>query len=945
MRNVLLYQDAYGLYGPYPTGYGENVTFDRCGFLAYETVLASGYLSLVNSLLVQITNGCNFSYSSNYCRSTNSSTAAFQTVSRSGHYLAVNDWRNAGTTSINAGLLADLRKKTTYPPIVWSGDITNETVLAPQALRDDDPPDLGYHYDPLDWVFHNISLTNAQLSLTNGVALCLYGVNGLNLKSGAKVYSEGTPLAFNHMVRYPAVQEVPTNLDGTTGTVHMLQINGAWSVLPEIRLRFTEISHLSDNIYRQVILANSGSYPFSLFSFTDCQLHGGQLYLAPYLYSDVRGMTVAFTNNLVRRANITLIQGYNNDQTGLGVKMGNNLFYRGTALLQNNTGTFPWSIYNNEFDGVNMNGSSVLANTTGYNGFVNTPSLGGPGNVSLTNFIYASAALSDYYQSSTGLINAGSTNANLLGLYHYTTQTNQTKETTSLVDIGLHYVALNGQNLPVDTDADGLPDYFEDRNGDWATNDTFNWTVARTHTAFPGDLQEYELSWNILVNDPAQDYGNEQDTQFESTCAVLNGTVLVGYVDSNQGIFQFGGSPYLTPLIPRFVAYSISHSGGTAFQDKGVPPLSANNYGDAGDPVLAVDKALNLVHLAGTSPRNTNGWKGILFWKSTDGGVTFGQPTTVRDEIIQTDKPWITVDNTTGTGQHDVYLTFTSLANPKRLWLATSTNGYLNNWTTNLLREVDGTIITDLESAIVAVGPDHVAHVVWFERTGTSTYWLKTRKVQNRGSALGVVTNVCQLVFSDPANINFQLKRSNSAAASDIFRAFAFPVVAANPDPDKASHLYVVYADTGQNPGDKSDIFLVSSANGGDNWTSPVRINSVWTNDQWMPVMAIKPDGTKLFVDWYDRRNDSANSLIELYGRFSTIGADGLVNLGDEFRITTGSFPPAFAGTLPDNTNEGYYDPTYPPGGVNLNWWYSVWPANVNTTGELSGHVGEYNGA
>ncbi|MCL5099258.1 MAG: glycoside hydrolase, partial [Candidatus Omnitrophica bacterium] len=406
----------------------------------------------------------------------------------------------------------------------------------------------------------------------------------------------------------------------------------------------------------------------------------------------------------------------------------------------------------------------------------------------------------------------------------------QTKETNSLVDIGLHYVALNGQNLPLDTDANGLPDYFEDRNGDGTANDTFNWTVARTHTAFPGDLQEYELSWNILVNDPAQDYGNEQNTQFESTCAVLNGTVLVGYVDSNQGVYQFGANYYLTSSISRLVAYSISHSGGTAFEDKGVPPLSANNYGDAGDPVLAVDKAWNLVYLAGTSPRSTNGWKGILFWKSTDSGVTFGQPTTVRDEIIRTDKPWITVDNTTGTGQHDVYLNFTSFANPTRLWLATSTNGDLNNWTTNLLREVDGTIVSDLQSAIVVVGPDHVAHVVWFERTGAGVNWLKARKVQNRGATLGPVTNVCQLVTSDGSNGNLHLKRANSADGSDTFDAFPFPVVAVNPDSNKASHLYVVYADTGENAGDKADIFLVRSTNGGDTWTTPVRVNSVWTN-------------------------------------------------------------------------------------------------------------------
>src|SRR5438093_3161801 len=95
-----------------------------------------------------------------------------------------------------------------------------------------------------------------------------------------------------------------------------------------------------------------------------------------------------------------------------------------------------------------------------------------------------------------------------------------------------------------DTDGDGLPDYFEDGNGDGVgTNDTYNWQAADTNGDGLGDLQAWELSNNVLVNDPAQDYGNEQNTQFESTCAVLNGNVIVAYVDSNLGVYGLGEEP------------------------------------------------------------------------------------------------------------------------------------------------------------------------------------------------------------------------------------------------------------------------------------------------------------------------------------------------------------------------------------------------------------------
>jgi hypothetical protein len=193
-----------------------------------------------------------------------------------------------------------------------------------------------------------------------------------------------------------------------------------------------------------------------------------------------------------------------------------------------------------------------------------------------------------------------------------------------------------------------------------------------------------------------------------------------------------------------------------------------------------------------------------------------------------------------------------------------------------------------------------------------------------------------------------ELKRSNAATNTDTFRVFPFPVPAVNPA--KTNHLYVAYADRGTSSGDKADVFFVCSTNGGTNWTSPVRVNTdTTTNDQWMPVLAVKPDGTQLFMAWYDQRNDTNNSLIDLYGCFGTIATSGIVTFGTEFKITTTNFPPVFAGKDPDNTADGHYDPVYPPAGINLHWHYEEWPPAdppfyYTTDGSYSGHVGEYNG-
>jgi hypothetical protein len=124
------------------------------------------------------------------------------------------------------------------------------------------------------------------------------------------------------------------------------------------------------------------------------------------------------------------------------------------------------------------------------------------------------------------------------------------------------------------------------------------------------------------------------------------------------------------------------------------------------------------------------------------------------------------------------------------------------------------------------------------------------------------------------------------------------------------------------------------------------------TNDQWVPALTVKPDGTQLAISWNDRRNDTNNSLIDFYGIFGSIATNGAVDFGTDFKITTTNFPPVFGGTT--KTNIGDYDPVWPPGtGItnSIYWYYHPdWSNAVSgkpyeTPDTYKGHVGEYNGA
>jgi hypothetical protein len=80
--------------------------------------------------------------------------------------------------------------------------------------------------------------------------------------------------------------------------------------------------------------------------------------------------------------------------------------------------------------------------------------------------IFQSGVSGDFYLSpDSSYINAGNVTAGQVGLYYYTTQTNQSPELNSTVDLGYHYLALDTNGNPVSTLVSGVPDYIADSDG------------------------------------------------------------------------------------------------------------------------------------------------------------------------------------------------------------------------------------------------------------------------------------------------------------------------------------------------------------------------------------------------------------------------------------------------------------------------------------------------
>jgi hypothetical protein len=435
---------------------GAGVGLNNC-ILANVTNLVGGYPGQ------QITGDDNGFYNSPAFGTTQITNTfyPFQTVGSGSYYLTNGTaFADSGTTNIDATLLAELPKKTTAPPIVYtSTTITTNLELGPRAIRDTNAPDLGFHYDPLDWCFGRVQV-NSNITFDAGTAVGWFEIQGgndwgLTLNNNSTNRFNGTltsPCVFAH---YDTVQEGngawPNH--GWLGGVTTLYNS---SYFAEIDAKFLHCfafagsaNHFRDFLARLDVHANHTEF------------YSGNItgyWLGTFM-----------TNCLYNRCPV------GSQQKSDGIYWRNCTMHGGFVFaLHSSNPYWPVWIENCAFDGSTIqmddhSGGNTNITYCNYNAFLNGASrltMLGANDIVTNTFTWQTGPLGVYYQATnSSLIDAGSVTADVVGLYHFTTQTNQAIEGTSPVDIGYHYVALDSSGNPIDTNGDGIPDYLEDANG------------------------------------------------------------------------------------------------------------------------------------------------------------------------------------------------------------------------------------------------------------------------------------------------------------------------------------------------------------------------------------------------------------------------------------------------------------------------------------------------
>ena len=390
-----------------------------------------------------------------------------------------------------------------------------------------------------------------------------------------------------------------------------------------------------------------------------------------------------------------------------------------------------------------------------------------------------------------------------------------------------------------------------------------------------------------LVNNPAMDL-TTADTQGVTSIVLGSGSnAIVAFNDSGSGV---GGANRLT-------GFSRSTNGGTTWTDGGVLP--GNN--DGGNPVLTRDAATGRLYLSTRYSADATGG-GVQMFRSDDDGATWlpgvqAAPGAFAGDI---DKQWHAVDNFPGTGQGTVYVLFRDRAlfsySPTRIYLTRSTDGGATFQPSGRVEITAGS--GWVHGPRVVVGPDHSVYAFWFDVLTYPQFGIRMRRSTDQGVTFGAPVTVVSL---DMGGLGLEFPTNSHVHA------------AVNP---VSGHLYAVFNDDVAGT-DRADVFLTISTDLGATWSAPVRVSTDGTtNDQFFPTLAVTPDGSKLFVTWYDRRSDPANSRIERWGRIGTISG-GTLAFGTDFAVSSGSSPV-------DATYLGDYDQAV----ADDSFFYTSWSDN-----------------
>ena len=374
------------------------------------------------------------------------------------------------------------------------------------------------------------------------------------------------------------------------------------------------------------------------------------------------------------------------------------------------------------------------------------------------------------------------------------------------------------------------------------------WSSNRLVSSVSGDDVQVSTG-TVLQNEPsiALNPSNPQNLVAGANDQLAAGTWLAVYASSDSGLTWTNGLiPHTGPL--------------TSFQEASDPAVSFSENGT----LYYSGLAFNINNRFNTAVDGT-----VFVSKSTDNGSSFSLTTIVASGSKQVggifnDKPYLTVDRTSGAFAGRVYVSWTrfNVGSTSDIMVAYSGDGGRS-----FSSPVRVSASSLNQGSVPVVGHDGTLYVVWND---LSSFQIVEAKSTDRGVS-----------FSSPVVVSPYVPLP-SPLPNSFFRVNSNPTAAAD---DTNGNVYVAWADYGN---EYADILSSRSLDGGVTWSKPIRVtDDTTTNDHFFPWMAVSHG--LISLDFYDRRLDPQNHLVDV---FYAESADGGASFSSNVRVTDVSFNP-----------------------------------------------------
>ncbi len=150
-------------------------------------------------------------------------------------------------------------------------------------------------------------------------------------------------------------------------------------------------------------------------------------------------------------------------------------------------------------------------------------------------------------------------------------------------------------------------------------------------------------------------------------------------------------------------------------------------------------------------------------------------------------------------------------------------------------------------------------------------------------------------IWEDSYRIIDNIRGIRQSKVPQNMRVNSFPSMAVDVSGGSNNgNIYVVWTNVGvpgQNSGSDRDVYMIKSTDGGDNWSSPIRVNQDPINmgkAHYLPWIACDPANGTISVIWYDNRNTAATAAEAWVATSNDAG-----ETWDDFKVSDVSFTPS----------------------------------------------------